>query len=80
MDARVSSGAKSSRIFRNAPWVGLCTLVFFCSSPVTPRDHGAAFTLPSLESLEGCLQLRYAVQAALARRDFETEKNQPPGI
>jgi hypothetical protein len=80
MDGRAHSGARSSRVLRRALWGALCAGVFLGSSPVPSRDPRAAFAMPPIESLEGCLQLRYAVQAALARHDFEIERNQPPGI
>lgn len=57
----------------------LCTLVLFCClPPARPRAGAAELSLPPLESLQGCLQLRYAVQAALARRSLDLESTQPP--
>jgi beta-lactamase regulating signal transducer with metallopeptidase domain len=49
--------------------VGLGTLVLLCCAPVArPPADWERFTPPPLESLQGCLQLRYAVQAEIARR------------
>ena len=60
------------RILRRALAGCLWATVLLCSlTPVRPRAGALEFTPLSFESLEGCLQLRYAVQAAVARQSLD---------
>jgi beta-lactamase regulating signal transducer with metallopeptidase domain len=60
---------------------GLCALVFcFCVPLARPRGGIEDLSLPPLESLQGCLQVRYAVQAALARRSLDRESTRVPDV
>jgi hypothetical protein len=84
LDRRERSAANGrsgsgGRMARRALAGGLCALAFLCSLPAAPRAGAAGFAPPPLESLRGCLQLRYAVQAALAR-SLDQGSTQPPGI
>jgi hypothetical protein len=73
---RESGGHRSRPMLRRALTGGLCLLILLCSTPPARPRAAALEVSPSLESLQGCLQLRYAVQAALARQ----ASNPPPGI
>ncbi len=78
---------ESGRRKRSRPLVrrilsgGLCALVLVSCVPLArPRAGEAEFSPPPLESLQGCLQVRYAVQAALARQRFDHVAKQAPNI
>ncbi len=68
-------------LLRRTAASGLCSLVLVTCVPLAQPRAGEAEPFPlSIESLRGCLQLRYAVHAALARQRIDPDANQPPNI
>jgi hypothetical protein len=72
---RDGGGHRNRPVLRRALAGALCLLVLLGSTPPARPRAAESEVSPSLESLQGCLQLRYAVQAALARQ----ASNPPPG-